>query len=103
MNPFDLPNPLDDLVITAGCEAAHPDRRGGQHVAMACVAVRIVHRPTGLEVLVVEHASQRTLMSRAARELIHKMCMREPGGPEVHQAVIDWLMDLATSPDGGRG
>ena len=47
-----------DLIITTGCEAAHPDQRGGQHVAMRCTAVRIRHVPTGIEVVSRDERSQ---------------------------------------------
>lgn len=47
-----------DLEVTTGCDAAHPDHRGGQHVAMRCCAVRIMHRPTGIGVLANDERSQ---------------------------------------------
>jgi hypothetical protein len=48
----------DDYEVTTGCTAAHPDRRGGQHVAKQCTAVRILHRPTGIAVLSRDERSQ---------------------------------------------
>lgn len=48
----------EDLEITTGCHAVHPDRRGGQHVAVHCTGVRILHIPTGVEVLSSEERSQ---------------------------------------------
>lgn len=49
---------LDDLDIYVGCAAAHPDRRGGQHVAMQCSTVHVVHKPTGIGVRVDSERSQ---------------------------------------------
>ncbi len=48
----------EDLEVTAGCVAAHPDRVGGQHVAKTCTAVRILHRPSGIAVTSVGCRSQ---------------------------------------------
>ena len=47
-----------DLEVIAGCAAAHPDQRGGQHVAMQCSAVLVIHKPTGIGVRVHEGRSQ---------------------------------------------
>lgn len=47
----------EDYEVIAGCDAAHPDQRGGQHVARQCTAVRVLHRPTGLAVTSTEHRS----------------------------------------------
>lgn len=47
-----------DLIITTGCEAQHPDQRGGQHVSKPCTGVRITHAPTGLSVMVDTERSQ---------------------------------------------
>ena len=48
----------DDLEVVAGCIVAHPDQRGGQHVARACTDVMVIHRPTGIAVRCGEHRSQ---------------------------------------------
>lgn len=48
----------EDLEVIVGCAAAHPDRRGGQHVARACTDVMIIHKPTGIGVRVFEFRSQ---------------------------------------------
>lgn len=47
----------EDLEVTTGCLAAHPDKRGGQHTGR-CTAVRIQHVPTGIEVVSRNHRSQ---------------------------------------------
>lgn len=47
-----------DLEITTGCAAAHPDRRGGQHVAQPCTGVRIRHVPTGVVAYSLDERSQ---------------------------------------------
>jgi protein subunit release factor A len=49
---------LEDIEILAGCDAVHPDRRGGQHVAMHCGGVRVLHVPTGIAVTVISERSQ---------------------------------------------
>lgn len=48
----------EDLEIVSGCAAAHPDRRGGQHVAKTCTGVLIVHKPTGIAVRMLDERSQ---------------------------------------------
>jgi protein subunit release factor A len=47
-----------DFEVTTGCDAAHLDRRGGQHVAKTCTAVRILHKPTGIAVTSTNERSQ---------------------------------------------
>jgi len=58
-----------DLEITTGCVAAHPDQRGGQHVAKECSGVRILHRPTGIGVLVNDERSQFKNKQKALEKL----------------------------------
>jgi protein subunit release factor A len=41
-----------------GCDAVHPDRRGGQHVAMACPGVLVIDDAHGIGVLVTTERSQ---------------------------------------------
>ena len=43
---------IDDVEITTGCEAEHPDQRGGQHVGRPCFGVRVTYRPTGVSIMV---------------------------------------------------
>lgn len=62
----------EDVEITVGCEAAHPDWRGGQHVAKQCTGVRATHRPTGLTVLADGERSQRANLERAL-ELLRQL------------------------------
>jgi hypothetical protein len=59
----------EDLEVTAGCAADHPDQRGGQHVARQCTAVRIRHVPTGVEVVSRSHRSQLGNRASALRML----------------------------------
>jgi protein subunit release factor A len=47
-----------DLEIVSGCLAAHPNQRGGQHVAMSCSGVLVIHRPSGIAVRVLDERSQ---------------------------------------------
>ena len=41
-----------------GCDAVPPDRRGGQHVAMACPGVLAIDDEAGIGVLVMHQRSQ---------------------------------------------
>lgn len=88
-------DPLADLVVTIGCEAVHPGNVGRQHVAKQCTGVRIRHVPTGLEVVVNSERSQHANRAKAAREMITAMCLRQPDGISVRQAIIDQLMEWA--------
>ena len=48
----------EDLQITTGCIVVHPEHMGGQHVAMACSGVRVLHVPSGIAVSVTDERSQ---------------------------------------------
>ena len=48
----------EDLTVVAGCDAVHPDQRGGQHVAKQCTGVLIIHRPSGIGVMCNANRSQ---------------------------------------------
>lgn len=82
------PPPVDDIVITTGCEAVHPDRRGGQHVAMACTGVRVTHTPTGISVLADHERSQHANRREAFRQLRDKLMSREDEGIVIGDDVI---------------
>lgn len=58
-----------DIEIIIGCDAAHPDRRGGQHVAKHCTAVLVIHKPTGIGVRVDSERSQHGNRMRAMQLL----------------------------------
>lgn len=58
-----------DLEFLAGCLAAHPDQRGGQHVAKQCTAVLVIHRPTGIAVRVMSERSQHANKQKAVARL----------------------------------
>jgi hypothetical protein len=55
----------DDIVVTIGCAAVHPDRVGGQHVAKPCSGVRLTHVPTNTSVMVDTERSQHANRARA--------------------------------------
>ncbi len=44
--------------ITTGCDAVHPDQRGGQHVAQRCTGVLVIDDERGIGVLVTSQRSQ---------------------------------------------
>jgi protein subunit release factor A len=69
----------DDFEVIAGCGAAHPDQQGGQHVAMHCTAVRILHRPSGIAVTVMSERSQYGNRERALR-LLTRLLAEEAKG-----------------------
>jgi protein subunit release factor B len=48
----------EDLTIVVGCEAVHPDRRGGQHVAKQCTGVLVIHQLSGIGVMCNVNRSQ---------------------------------------------
>lgn len=62
----------EDLEIVTGCLAKHPNQRGGQHVAMSCVCVLVIHKPTGLAVRVDDERSQ-LKNKRKAIEMLTKV------------------------------
>jgi hypothetical protein len=49
----------------SGCDAVHPDRRGGQHVAMSCSGVLAIDDEAELGVLVMAERSQFKNRARA--------------------------------------
>ncbi len=59
----------EDLQIVAGCDAAHPERRGGQHVAKPCGGVMVIHKPTGIAVRVDDARSQLQCKNAAVARL----------------------------------
>lgn len=48
----------DDLEISQGCMAMHPNHMGGQHVAKPCTGVMVLHKPTGVAVRCNSERSQ---------------------------------------------
>ena len=66
-----------DLEITTGCEAVHPDQRGGQHVAKHCTGVRITHKPTGVSVLCNSERSQHGNRSKAMEMLRERVSQEQ--------------------------
>lgn len=55
----------EDIRFVTGCDAEHPDRRGGQHVAQTCTGVFAIHEPSGLGVMVKCARSQLGNKARA--------------------------------------
>lgn len=58
-----------EITLVAGCDAAHPDRRGGQHVARTCTAVLATHNPTGVAFRSDTERSQFANRERAIEKL----------------------------------
>lgn len=71
----------NDLEIVTGCAAAHPDQRGGQHVAMSCSGVLIIHKPTGIGVRVLDERSQYKNKAKALTRLRHVLRAYEGNAP----------------------
>lgn len=53
------------LRIITGCDAVHPDHRGGQHVAKPCTGVLVIDDERGIGVLVNSERSQHGNRTRA--------------------------------------
>lgn len=70
----------DDLEIVSGCAAAHPNQRGGQHVAQACGAVLVIHKPTGYAVRVDSERSQIKCKNEAIARLEKVLAAMTPPG-----------------------
>ena len=62
-----------------GCDAVHPDRRGGQHVAMACPGVLVIDDEHGIGILVMHERSQ--IKNKQAAETL-----------------LDWAIELQKDP-----
>ena len=55
-----------------GCDAVHPDRRGGRHVAKPCVGALVIDEDTGIGVRVTRERSQGACVMRA-HELLDQL------------------------------
>jgi protein subunit release factor B len=62
---------MSERIIT-GCDAVHPDRRGGQHVAKPCTGVLIIDDELGLGVFCNMNRSQYG-NTEGARALLAKL------------------------------
>jgi protein subunit release factor B len=58
--------------IIIGCNAVHPDRRGGQHVAMKCTGVLIIDDEQGIGVQCSSERSQHGNVTKA-RAMLAKL------------------------------
>ncbi len=65
------------LRIITGCAAAHPDQRGGQHVAKQCTAVLVIDDDRGIGVLCSSERSQ-LANHRKAIDLLCELTEQEP-------------------------
>lgn len=59
----------DELHFMTGCEVTHPNQLGGQHVAMRCCGVRVMHVREGIAVTVTTERSQYKNRERAVAML----------------------------------
>ena len=57
---------MADIRYVVGCDAVHPDRRGGQHVAKSCTGVLAIDDDVGVGVLVTSERSQMANKAKAA-------------------------------------
>jgi protein subunit release factor A len=64
-----------------GCDAVHPDRRGGQHVSKPCTGLTVIDDETGLGVTVIDVRSQWQLRAEADR-LLDMLIAAVRGGGE---------------------
>jgi protein subunit release factor B len=62
---------VSERIIT-GCDAVHPDRRGGQHVAMRCTGVLVIDDDRGIGVMCNTERSQHGNI-REARAMLAKL------------------------------
>lgn len=59
----------EDLQVVTACASAHPELRGGQHVAVACHGVTVIHKPTGIAIRVDDERSQLKCKNEAMKRL----------------------------------
>lgn len=91
----------EDLDIVSGCIAVHPERRGGQHVAMMCTGIRVTHKPTGISVLANDERSQHANREVAMRKLEVALAeLRDAPGIETAPLLFDAEMFDLTDAGG---
>lgn len=66
---------MTERIIT-GCDAVHPDQRGGQHVAQRCTGVLVIDDDRGVGVLINSERSQHKNIERA-RKVLAELVERE--------------------------
>lgn len=69
--------------IITGCDAVHPDRRGGQHVAMSCSGVLIIDDEAELGVFCNTERSQ--IKNRSAADELLDELVAGLNGPTVQK------------------
>jgi hypothetical protein len=79
--------------IIIGCDAVHPDRRGGQHVAMKCSGVLIIDDEKQLGVMCNTERSQYGNKERAAA-LLAKLSRPALSADEVE--ALTWIRSIFT-------
>lgn len=79
---------MSELRVVAGCNAVHPEQRGGQHVSKPCSGVMVIDDDIGIGVMCNSERSQRGNRARAESILRASILTAED------REVLEWLLHL---------